>query len=321
MENLTPLSPVDRTLRKRVSKRQIDANRKNGKLGGPKSNAGKLRVSRNAMKHALLAQEIVIDVGDGSENRRDFDKLFNELINHYDPQGPIEKILVEKIAVNHWRYRRFIRAENGEIRKHIDSLRFHSIDDQLREYEKSKITTLDKQGHLELSTNALELNAVLRFIQEVSKDLETLCYISDSKIDTMIQYFGSELCSVTTFCILHNKIHKEKAEIFVKNDKDPRTISDTTFTVELILKKLGQENERITVRLQEVEKREQMAFSAQTLSLSIPPKNIMDTFSRYEASILRQFYRAMNELERIQRQRKGDVIPPPINVEIGTDNN
>ena len=321
MENLSPLLASDKKTMKRVSKKQIEANRKNGKLGGPKSKTGKIRISRNAIKHALLAREIVIDVGDGSENRHDFDKLFNELISYYDPQGPIEKILVEKIAVNHWRYRRFIRAENGEIRKHIDSLHFYSTDNQRREYEKSKITTLDKQGHSEFSTNALELNAVLRFIQEVSEDLEALCYISDAKLDKMIQYFGCELSSVTILCILHNKIHKEKAEKLVKVDKDPRTISDITFTIDLILKKLRQENERVTSRLREVEKREQLAFSAQTLSLNIPPRNIMDTLIRYESSILRQFYKAMNELERIQRRRKGEFVPTTLNIEIGADNN
>ncbi len=123
MENLVPLSPNDKKPKKRASRKQIEANRKNGKLGGPRTDAGEKRVSQNAIKHGLLAQEVVIEVGDGSENRHDFDILFNELISYYDPRGPIEKILVEKIAINQWRHRRFIRAEKGEIRKHLDSVR------------------------------------------------------------------------------------------------------------------------------------------------------------------------------------------------------
>ena len=53
MENYSQLSPNGKKQKKRVSKRQIEANRKNGKLGGPKTKAGKKRVSQNAIKHAF----------------------------------------------------------------------------------------------------------------------------------------------------------------------------------------------------------------------------------------------------------------------------
>ena len=42
----------------------------------------------------------------------------------------------------------------------------------------------------------------------------------------------------------------------------------------------------------------------------------VDKIIRYESSIERQLYRALNQLERLQRQRAGDNVPPPINVEV-----
>jgi hypothetical protein len=33
---------------------------------------------------------------------------------------------------------------------------------------------------------------------------------------------------------------------------------------------------------------------------------------RYEARLERQMYRAMHELERLQRLRRGEVVPPPV---------
>ncbi len=38
--------------------------------------------------------------------------------------------------------------------------------------------------------------------------------------------------------------------------------------------------------------------------------------SRYETTIERQMYRAMQELERIQRARRGEPIPAPVNIKV-----
>lgn len=45
----------------------------------------------------------------------------------------------------------------------------------------------------------------------------------------------------------------------------------------------------------------------------------MDTLVRYETSIERQLYRAIDQLERLQRQRAGDYVPPPVRVGVSTD--
>ncbi len=34
---------------------------------------------------------------------------------------------------------------------------------------------------------------------------------------------------------------------------------------------------------------------------------------RYEAHIMRQMYHAMDQLERLQRRREGEFVPPPVN--------
>jgi len=38
--------------------------------------------------------------------------------------------------------------------------------------------------------------------------------------------------------------------------------------------------------------------------------------SRYETTVERQMYRAMQELERIQRARRGELIPPSLKIEV-----
>lgn len=45
----------------------------------------------------------------------------------------------------------------------------------------------------------------------------------------------------------------------------------------------------------------------------------MDTLLRYETANERQLYRALDQLERLQRQRAGDYVPPPVKLGVATD--
>ena len=45
-------------------------------------------------------------------------------------------------------------------------------------------------------------------------------------------------------------------------------------------------------------------------------QKLMDIYARYEATIENRFFRAIHELERVQRFRKGESILPPITADI-----
>jgi hypothetical protein len=42
----------------------------------------------------------------------------------------------------------------------------------------------------------------------------------------------------------------------------------------------------------------------------------MDLILRYQTTINRQFFQAMNQLERLQRLRKGDNVSAPLNLQV-----
>ena len=65
--------------------------------------------------------------------------------------------------------------------------------------------------------------------------------------------------------------------------------------------------------------RANLEHEAQDLRMSLPDKEAVDKILRNETAILRQFNGANNELERLQRRRRGDIVPPPINVGLSTD--
>jgi hypothetical protein len=55
---------------------------------------------------------------------------------------------------------------------------------------------------------------------------------------------------------------------------------------------------------------------AQQAAAVLPSPEILHKILRCETKLERQMYRAMNQLERIQRMRQGGVVPPPLNLEV-----
>jgi CRISPR/Cas system-associated endonuclease Cas1 len=61
--------------------------------------------------------------------------------------------------------------------------------------------------------------------------------------------------------------------------------------------------------------REKLQGAAETRSFSLPPADATDKLLRYEAHLDKQLYRAMGQLERLQRLRRGESVPPPLDIE------
>lgn len=104
------------------SERKIQANRFNAlRSTGPRTPAGKARARWNALRHGLLAQEVVIPAGRAQEDEGAFRDLFTRLCDELQPQGVLESMCVERIAIRYWRLRRALRYEVGDIRRQVDS--------------------------------------------------------------------------------------------------------------------------------------------------------------------------------------------------------
>jgi hypothetical protein len=59
-----------------------------------------------------------------------------------------------------------------------------------------------------------------------------------------------------------------------------------------------------------------LAVDAEARRFSLPPMSATDKLLRYEAHLDRQFYRAMDQLERLQRQCRGETVPPPLSINL-----
>ncbi len=117
-----------------ISPRKVESNRRNSqKSTGPKTAAGKKRVSRNAVRHGFFSKFLLIQHRDGNENQNEYNDFYTDVRKHYQPVGWLEEIWVEKITVGSWRLRRLIRCEAGQIDRaltgHSYELQQSKVDD------------------------------------------------------------------------------------------------------------------------------------------------------------------------------------------------
>ncbi len=91
-----------------TTQKQIEANRRNSRRGtGPKTRTGKAESKTNAMKHGLLAADLVVR----DEDPVEFAGVLENLVDELRAQGPLEEQLVERVAACMWRLRRLYRVE------------------------------------------------------------------------------------------------------------------------------------------------------------------------------------------------------------------
>lgn len=90
--------------------KQIAANRRNAKKScGPKSVAGKAKVSQNRLVHGLLGRFQVLE----GEDQQCYDKLVDQLIVEQKPVGLLETELVKKMSEHMWLSDRARRYQEG----------------------------------------------------------------------------------------------------------------------------------------------------------------------------------------------------------------
>lgn len=91
------------------SRKQSDANRRNSRRStGPRTDAGKAVVSQNAVKHGLLSTAVYVDEGE----EPDLESLRADFLAHFQPAGPLEGLLVDRITANAWRLRKALEVES-----------------------------------------------------------------------------------------------------------------------------------------------------------------------------------------------------------------
>ena len=94
-------------MRSKLTKKQIQANRECAKKStGPRTSEGKARSARNALKHGMYAESLLVF----GENERLLDEITRQYYEDYAPANIHERMLLEQMIFAQWRLLRVARS-------------------------------------------------------------------------------------------------------------------------------------------------------------------------------------------------------------------
>jgi hypothetical protein len=338
-ETVAPPNDFDGYVPKKpTSQKKTEANRRNASRStGPRTARGKKTVSQNALKHGLLAREVVIRSGSGKEDGEEFQDLLERFRADYEPVGVTEEMLVERIATCWWRLARALRAENGEICGKLDSAMSNHFDRLFNDLSFTKFSLAISQPQIfsvmskeieqkvisdenllrvqkfaiELRKNEFGLLYLHRILEQVKKEISEKGKIPPSLRKLFIVAFAPCEYDFVIGCLnlidngegVPNNVVQESAE------QGKRSVGGAIQAIEdrLVLLTVQRRNKAESFLTEE---------EAERRTLSIPSEEATHKLLRYENHIERELYRAMDQLERIQRRRRGESVPVPLNVNL-----
>jgi len=161
-------SELDSEKPRPISEKKLEANRRNAqKSTGPVSEEGKKISSMNALKHGLLARDMVVTRGPYKEDEMELLELLESEWERWNPVGRAEELEVEKIAHCYWRTMRAVRYETSTIEKRAAGVRDRHEGRLQRHFEDAL-----QYGHvMRLEGSARGLAHIIDALEQVKQEL------------------------------------------------------------------------------------------------------------------------------------------------------
>jgi hypothetical protein len=275
-----------------VSIRKVEANRKNAlKSTGPKTPRGKAYSGRNAIKHGLFARQFMDFLVHG-EDPEEYNELLKGLRAQYQPVGMAEELEVERAALCWWRLKRAWRHENA-----MNRVALRDIGKRERAEQAEWCTERDKEEERMLQ----QLQSAAKQMEETgefSEDYKQKIFSIDPKFESIWKML--EIGAQET--LAKRPLSKSSEEL------SPQETSSLLafFTVKSGISFLKQLGHWRSTSVQEIA----------TAQHVIPNGDVLDKILRYETTIERQLGRSIDRLERLQRHRQGEMVPPQLRVHL-----
>ncbi len=293
-----------------VSPKQLAANRRNAqKSTGPRTTEGRAASRLNALKHGILSREVLVRGQYLKEDEKELEALHQRFHEDLEPEGPLEEMLVDQIVTAQWRLRRALTSESGEIALSVDG--GHRRRDRFPNpvVQWLKWTALGDPVHA-MEQDRVGIGLLIRWLGEVREAVERDGELTEVAVQKLAARFDNK---PNTLVLALQDFRASQGALPVVDDSSGRA-NRKAEALHFMDKQLNGLN---TVRLLHAEERE-FAEEAQQAAAVLPSAEVLDKIMRYETKLERQMYRAMAQLERVQRMRRGEAIPAPLSVEVSS---
>ncbi len=264
------------------------------KASGPRTPEGKQRSKHNALKHGIFSKIILLK----DESRSEFNSLLSRLRNDRRPEGALEELLVEKLAVITWRQRRLLLAESAEVQENKEA---------------ETIIGVLGPGLIRKIQNPNALERCLEQLAELRKQVEK---------DDYTKYYNPILAKIYG---IDDKEKHSRGNLYdpyrewvcskSSGEEQGRGGDASPHQCRLkVLYEIDQESGRLRRYQQVRASLETTGTQPEVLRHNVPDAPTLDRLLRYEASLERSFDRTLSQLERLQRTRLGQPVLPKVEV-------
>jgi hypothetical protein len=298
-ETIVALNPSERPMRRAT---------------GPRTELGKRRASLNATKHGVFSRVTVLK----GESRAEYESLLKGLWEALQPEGTLEEVLVEKLATILWRHRRLIVAEGAEIRKNVEFLEWDHQNQQQEKAEETGNSSMLKYegGLIRKIQNPGVLKRCLELLAKLRQGIETDGFAPEQDnviLERIYGEYGEDQLRETLYDTYVTWLETSRAS---EEERQREGYASPQECVRRVLQEMDRE-----IRGLKRDEKTRASINAERNKLeilrrSVPNSPGLDRLLRYEASLDRALERTLSQLERLQRMRRGQPVPPTLKVEL-----
>jgi hypothetical protein len=281
--------------------------------GGPVSQEGKEVVRWNATRHGIRSPAPVVP---GVEKAEDWEEHRDGVLESLSPEGHLELVLAERVALLSWRLRRVTRYETESIALYQEKVE----DDLARERRFESGPDHPEAVRANAKSDRDDLRLLKRFAKmEDDKPLSAL------DADSVI--WGAMDCADK---VAEGEVDPEEllGNVSVPGLPDSDSWEGykgwTAGLVRAVIEKVAQATDEEPEELLEAAirsakwKAERSKLEAEKVERDLrnmarerllPTERILEKIARYEAHLSRGLYKALHELEALQVRRTGGAAP------------
>ncbi len=291
-----------------ISQKQLEANRRNARHStGPTSGRGKSVSRSNAVKHGLLARQVVVCGYFHQESPLEFKKLSHEYHENLAPAGPLEEMLVDQIVMVIWRLRRVRMAEAGEIATNVDKVWWNPRRPPWEIGNGHKGNALHSRL-VDYRRSIAGIQFVIECLQQLRGRIEIAGQVTEEQLKELRRYEQEP-----------NDIVRKLAALLASLNSNPQNLPPAEWRASHLKETLDYLDGQISEFEDTMSEREEQMNTEDTMRRSVamlPSSEVLEKIVRYESALQRQLCRSMNQLERLQRRRLGENVPPPVVMDV-----
>jgi hypothetical protein len=273
---------------------------------GPRTQHGKERSKHNALTHGIFSKVAVLK----SESQAEFDTLRKKLREDRKPHGSLEVLLVDKLAVLFWRFRRFLTAEGAEIQVGSEFAQWDK-NERYRQQTGSFPQLTYNGGLMRWIENPVALQGCVDLLQDLQRSMSARGFSPQHDQSILTKLYGRDDQDSWNKVLSKSYEGWYDTSVCEEQERKENDYASPDQCKENFLKEVKKEAQRL-----ERYRKEHATISARRLQVEALRLPEMDRLLRYETTLSREIERTLNQLERIQRMRLGQPVPPPINLNV-----